>query len=313
MADLKTQLKNVFTSGDTYNVLTLLKKLIDELEGITFATPENIQELSDAVGALDTKIDEETGAIDTRVDTLETTVGDSSSGLVKDATDLKTTVGDSSSGLVKDVTDLKTTVGDSSGGLVEDVDILTSAIYSHGGLAELAVNTDYRTQLMQLIDSETYFDGDLRVEDSITAGNYNASSITGDDCELSGGFRFEEGTQIDFAGAQIADLKPTFHRHKVKITTEYGGVNKYLIFTFYLYDDESYTAKMIMDNNIANYSYRVQCTGNIYSDAGVITGICEGWIGVYNDNYYIYGINSNGDIHKAYIQNLVDAVTEFDF
>lgn len=56
MADLKTQLMKVFTSGNTYNVLTLLKALIDEMEGITFATPENIQELSDKIDGLDTRV-----------------------------------------------------------------------------------------------------------------------------------------------------------------------------------------------------------------------------------------------------------------
>lgn len=43
--NLKSRLKEVFTSGDTYTVLTLLKALIDEMEGIEFATPENIAEL----------------------------------------------------------------------------------------------------------------------------------------------------------------------------------------------------------------------------------------------------------------------------
>lgn len=52
MADLKTKLKNVFTSGDTYNVLTLLKKLIDEMEGVEFATPEDLQQVSEALGEI---------------------------------------------------------------------------------------------------------------------------------------------------------------------------------------------------------------------------------------------------------------------
>ena len=67
MADLKTQLMKVFTSGNTYNVLTLLKALIDEMAGITFATPENIQELSDKIDAQDLDIE----ALDGKVTDLE--------------------------------------------------------------------------------------------------------------------------------------------------------------------------------------------------------------------------------------------------
>lgn len=72
--NLKSRLKEVFTSGDTYTVLTLLKALIDEMDGIEFATPENIAELHEDFDELQGQVTELQGDVDElgpRVQTLE--------------------------------------------------------------------------------------------------------------------------------------------------------------------------------------------------------------------------------------------------
>lgn len=72
--NLKSRLKEVFTSGDTYTVLTLLKALIDEMDGIEFATPENIAELHEDFDELQGQVTSLQGDVDElgpRVQTLE--------------------------------------------------------------------------------------------------------------------------------------------------------------------------------------------------------------------------------------------------
>ena len=72
--NLKSRLKEVFTSGDTYTVLTLLKALIDEMDGIEFATPENIAELHEDFDELQGQVTELQGDVDElgpRVQALE--------------------------------------------------------------------------------------------------------------------------------------------------------------------------------------------------------------------------------------------------